>query len=86
MFREASRSARKNSPGLYGIPNELVVAAIEVVPVQVLLVFNQILVEGHLPVAWKRARLVLLQKGARKIGATFDPVGYRPLCLLSCLN
>lgn len=41
--------------------------------------YNKCIREGHFPVAWKKARLVLLRKGDKPLQ---DPSSYRPLCLL----
>jgi len=76
----AARSTKnKISPGPDGIPNEAMKLLAAKRPVILASVYNKCIREGHFPVAWKKARFVLLRKGDRPLQ---DSSSYRPLCLL----
>jgi len=75
----ARRIKNKISPGPDGIPNEAMKLLAAKRPEILVSVFNKCVREGHFPVAWKKARLVLLRKGDKPLQ---DSSSYRPLCLL----
>jgi len=75
----ALRIKNNIAPGPDGIPNEAMKLLAAKRPALLTSVFNKCLREGHFPVAWKSARLVLLRKGDKPLQ---DPSSYRPLCLL----
>lgn len=61
----AARSLRLNtSPGPDGIPNEVLKAIVALNPDLLIDVYNTCLCSGVFPEIWKKARLVLLRKGA----------------------
>lgn len=70
----APRLSKNKAPGMDGIPNMVVKAAITHSPEMLLDVFNRAAEEGVFPEGWKLQRLVLIPKPSG---------GYRPLCLLS---
>ena len=79
----ARRMANKKAPGLDGIPNAAVKAAI----LQHTGVFTaphqDCLANGTFPAAWKRQRLVLIPKPGKPTGVSCS---YRPLCMLDALG
>lgn len=75
----SSRIKNKISPGPDGIPNEALKLLAVKRPDILANVYNKCIREGHFPVVWKKARLVLLRKGDKPLQ---DPSSYRPLCLL----
>ncbi|KAJ8978657.1 hypothetical protein NQ317_019093 [Molorchus minor] len=72
----------KRAPGPDGIPPELVKMVVEEDPDFMLRLLNGALLEGKFPEKWKKARLVLLNKG--KNLPLEDPRAHRPLSLLNC--
>lgn len=64
----------KKAAGPDGIPPEIVKAAAHAEPDMILAVCNNLLEQGVFPSMWKRAQLVLIQKGSSS--------KYRPICLL----
>ncbi|XP_015123442.1 uncharacterized protein LOC107045635 [Diachasma alloeum] len=80
QLKEAcGRVGNTNAPGLDGIPNIALKAAINAVPGLLLDVYNAYLEEGTFPAKWKQQRLVLLPKGKKPLD---EPSSYRPLCML----
>ena len=79
LLKAAKRLNRGKSPGLDGVPVEIVQIICKLRPKILLNIYNKLLENGSFPYEWKKARLVLLKKGNKPDG---DPSGYRPLCLL----
>lgn len=76
----AVRSTKNNiSPGPNGVPNEAIKLLASKRPELLISIYNICIREGHFPTIWKKAHLVLLQKGDKPLR---DPSFYRPLCLL----
>lgn len=67
------------APGPDGIPVEILKVAVDVCPRLLLDMYNACLKVGVFPRRWKKARLVLLDKGK---GLPSCPSSWRPLCLL----
>ncbi|VVC42616.1 Hypothetical protein CINCED_3A018218 [Cinara cedri] len=65
------------APGPDGVPNVVLKRACEMIPAVLLDVFNRCLGQGEFPRMWKRAKLVLLHKGADK--PPDEPSSYRPI-------
>ncbi|XP_052901402.1 uncharacterized protein LOC128307896 [Anopheles moucheti] len=78
----ADMSSRK-APGLDGIPNAAVKAAIRRYPEVFCRVYQDCLTRGTFPPQWKRQRLVLLPKPGKPPG---ESASYRPLCMLDALG
>ena len=76
----ASRMFPGKSPGLDGIPNEVIRLVVVKKPQLLLGVYNKCLADGTFPARWKRQKLVLIPKG--KAGAATDPSAYRPLGMI----
>ncbi|VVC35249.1 Endonuclease/exonuclease/phosphatase,Reverse transcriptase domain,Zinc finger, CCHC-type, partial [Cinara cedri] len=72
------------APGPDGVPNVVLKRACELIPAVLLDVFNRCLGQGEFPRLWKRAKLVLLHKGADK--PPDEPSSYRPISLLSTVG
>ncbi|KAL4083832.1 hypothetical protein QTP88_029148 [Uroleucon formosanum] len=68
------------APGPDNIPNEIINLAAERSPEMFLETFNACLTNSQLPNRWKRAKLILLHKGAGK--PPDQPSSYRPISLL----
>ncbi|CAH2097098.1 unnamed protein product [Euphydryas editha] len=79
LFEACSRVGNTKAPGLDGIPNIALKAAIKAAPAIFLDVYNNCLTEGTFPSMWKQQRLVLLPKGKKP---PEEPTSYRPLCML----
>lgn len=81
---EVARAVRKlpsgKAPGPDLVPNELIRLAHKRFPAVFNQCYNACLVEGHFPLCWKRAKLVLLHKGQGKPRDVSS--SYRPLSLL----
>jgi len=81
---ELRSAARKlpsgKAPGPDLIPNEVIALAVKRNPGIFLATFNACLTNGQFPCRWKRAKLVLLHKGAGK--PPDQPSSYRPISLL----
>lgn len=81
---ELRSAARKlpsgKAPGPDLIPNEVIALAVKRNPGTFLATFNACLMNGQFPCRWKRAKLVLLHKGAGK--PPNQPSSYRPISLL----
>lgn len=73
------RMKNRKSPGLDGIPTEILRLTAVHCPGILLDVFNRCLTLGEFPARWKRQRLVLLLKGNKPLD---EPSSFRPLCLL----
>ena len=76
----ASRMSPEKSPGLDGIPNEVIRLVVLKNPQLLLGVYNKCLAEGTFPARWERQKLVLIPKG--KAGAATDTSAYRPLRMI----
>lgn len=72
------------APGLDGVPNAVVKQACATDPDALLNVFNRCLELGEFPRLWKKAKLVLIHKGADK--PPDEPSSYRPISLLSTVG
>ncbi|CAH2084175.1 unnamed protein product [Euphydryas editha] len=79
LIEACKRVGNRKAPGLDGIPNIALKAAIKVRPELFLDVYNECLKEGTFPLKWKQQKLVLLPKGKKPPD---DPTSYRPLCML----
>lgn len=78
----ATKTLKKNTaPGPDGITNDVLKCFAKRQPDLLLKIYNKCLTEGHFPIIWKRARLVLLRKGDKPLDT---PSSYRPLCMLDC--
>ena len=75
----ARRMANKKAPGLDGIPNAVVKAAILQHTGVFTALYQDCLVNGTFPAAWKRQRLVLIPKPGKPPGLSSS---HRPLCML----
>lgn len=71
--------SRNKAPGPDGIPSRVWGAVHAARPDLLTGVLNSCLEEGNFPGRWKRARLALVAKPGKPVGA---PSSYRPLCLL----
>ena len=79
-LKEATKQIKLNSsPGLDGIPNQVIKAAINKRPELFTHLYNVCLQEGTFPQRWKRQRLVLIPKGDKP---PEEPSSYRPLCMI----
>ena len=79
-LRKACAKVRNlKCPGLDGIPNIALKAAIEAKPDTFLSIYTRCLREGVFPDIWRQQRLVLLPKGRKPPD---EPSSYRPLCML----
>lgn len=75
----ASATPCNKTPGPEAIPGEAIKILTISKPEWIATVFNRCLAEGKFPSAWKRAQLVLLQKGDKPL---CEPSSYKPLCIL----
>lgn len=73
----------KKSPGPDGLISEVVRSFFEAAPKYCQKLFNSLLVTGTFPEVWKRADLVLIEKGKRDAEGKMT---YRPICLLDTLG
>jgi len=80
LDRAAKRLTSGKSSGPSGIPNGVIKASAVRHQRSVLQVFNDCLSALTFPPQWKRARLVLVRKGADKPPDV--PSSYRPICML----
>lgn len=69
--------------GLDEIPPEIVKLVTEEYPEVILRVVNRALERGDFPSRWRKARVVLIQKGGKP---PEEPSSYRPLCLLNAMG
>ncbi|KAL4082663.1 hypothetical protein QTP88_029724 [Uroleucon formosanum] len=76
----ARRLPRGKAPGPSGVPNEILRALVTTQGQAVLKTMNDCLSALTFPPRWKRARLVLIRKGADK--PLEAPSSYRPICML----
>lgn len=79
LFRACNRMGNKKSPGLDGIPNVALKAAVRTNPRMFQEAYTMCLKEGTFPKRWKWQKLVLLPKENKPPD---DPSSYRPLCML----
>lgn len=70
---------KKNTPGVDGIPNKALKAAIKTQPYMFASLYNSYMIKGVLPDRWKKQTLVLLPKGNNRL---VDPSSFRSLCML----
>ena len=75
-----SRLSPGKSPGLDGIPNEVVRTIAKENPQMLMSVFNKCLQEGIFPDRWKSQKLVLIPKITQATAA--DPSSFRPLGMI----
>jgi len=80
LCRAAKRLSSGKSPGPSGIPNEVLKRYVKANTRAVLKVYNDCLQALTFPPCWKKARLVLIRKGADK--PPDAPSSYRPICML----
>lgn len=83
LLEACNRVGSSKAPGLDGIPNIALKAAIRATPELFLDVYNTCLKEGTFPNKWKRQRLVLLPKGKMP---PENPTSHRPLCMLDTIG
>ena len=83
LKRAGGRLKANTTPGIDGLPNEILEEVIGVYPEILLEVFNSCLREGRLFADWEKQRLVLLRKGNKPLG---DASSYRPICLLDTMG
>lgn len=77
---DAAKSMKNNkAPGPDRIPAEAIKTAANACPQMMLNMYNTCLEEGVFSKRWKRARLVLIEKGK---GGQLSASSYRPLCML----
>lgn len=68
------------APGPDGVPDRIIKLIAEHRPEFFVGVFNACFRDGVFPTLWKKAKLVLLQKGNKPLD---QPSSYRPICLLN---
>ena len=83
LMEEGHRLKRNKSPGLDGIPNEVLRVVIEVHPKLLLDAYNTCLAQCSFPKIWKRQRVILLRKGNKPLQETSS---YRPIFLLDTMG
>lgn len=83
LEKACNKLKNNRSPGLDGIPAEVVKEVAKAQPEIVLKVINDALLSEEFPKEWKVAKLVLIPKEGKPEG---HPSSYRPLCLLSALG
>lgn len=79
LMKACAKVGNTKAPGLDGIPNVALKAAINAAPEIFLDMYNACRQEGIFPEKWKQQRLVLLHKGKKPPD---EPLSYRPLCML----
>ena len=79
LRKACAKVGNHKCPGLDGIPNIALKAAIEAEPDTFLSMYTRCLQEGVFPDKWRQQRLVLLPKGRKPPD---EPSSYRPLCML----
>lgn len=79
LLKACTKIGNNKAPGLDGIPNIALKAAIQKRPDIFVDTYNSCLTEGTFPKQWKKQRLVLLPKGKKP---PEEPSSYRPLCML----
>jgi len=80
LLRAVGKLPLGKAPGPDSIPNEVIRLAVRRSPEIFLATFNACLIKNVFPPRWKRAKLVLLHKGADK--PLDQPSSYRPISLL----
>lgn len=73
----------KKSPGPDGIISEVAKVLFETAPDYCETLFNDLLQRGEFPKCWKKAKLVLTEKGKKNENGKMT---YRPICLLNVLG
>jgi hypothetical protein len=84
MENAVARMGLGRSGGPDGTPPEAIVYAAQQFPQKILHAMNKALRDGEFPNLWKRAQLVLLDKG--KGAPLTSPAAFRPLCLLNVVG
>lgn len=79
LFRACNKIGNKKCPGLDGIPNVALKAAVRANTRMFCEAYTMCLKEGTFPERWKWQKLVLLPKENKPPD---DPSSYRPLCML----
>lgn len=80
LLQAADKLPSGKAPGPDCVPNEVIRLAARRSPDTFLIAFNACLVQRVFPIKWKRAKLILLHKGAGK--PPDQPSSYRPIILL----
>ena len=83
VISAVARMASSKAPGLDGIPNSAVKAAVRQHPEVFARIFNDLLQRGDYPRPWKKARLVLIAKPGKPPG---EASSYRPLLMLGSVS
>ena len=83
LKRASGRLTTNTSPGIDGVPNEILKEVIGAYPEIPPEAFNSCLREGRFFVDSKKQRLVLMRKGNKPLG---DSSSYRPICLLDTMG
>ena len=73
----ASRLSSGESPGLDGMPNEVICLTAKRNPQILMSLFNKCLEKGIFPDRWRRQKLVLIPKSTQATAT--DPLSFRPL-------
>lgn len=82
--KAVKRTKRKNTAlGMDNINGKIISFVHQVCPSILLGLFNQCIKEGVIPLAWKRARVILFKKDKKPVG---EPSSYRPICLLNVVG
>jgi hypothetical protein len=68
------------APGPDGVPDTIIKLIVEHRPELLVNVFNVCLRDGVFTIPWRKAKLVLLQRGYKPLD---QPSSYRPICLLN---
>jgi hypothetical protein len=77
------KQLRNSSTGQDNVHNRCLKNYTELLVNHLTRLFNQILVQGYIPKAWKQANIILLLKPSKD---QKSPSSYRPISLLSCLG
>lgn len=77
------KQLRNSSTGQDNVHNRCLKNYTELLVKHLTRLFNQILVQGHIPKTWKQANIILLLKPNKD---KQSPSSYRPISLLSCLG
>jgi hypothetical protein len=77
------KQLRNSSPGQDNVHNRCLKNYTELLVKHLTTLFNQILIQGHIPKMWKQANIILLLKPNKD---KQSPSSYRPISLLSCLG
>ena len=83
LKRAGGRLKANITPGIDGVPNEILEEVIGAYPEIFLEAFNSCLRERRFFIDWKKKRLVLLRKGNKPLE---DASSYRTICLLNTMG